>query len=239
MDFLTHLFLPLTAVYVVRRDLFDSPWPLGLAAFGLLPDFDKFLRMPGLLHSLVTIVPLCLVILALERWLRGDLRYGPVVVALVGSHLLLDFLDGGPVPLLYPLVETGIGLQFPAQTVFGQGPLGLRFEGPLVALRTASVRPENFTYGFIQGGGVASMLLFAVVYAGDRLRGQRDGRETTPAATSTAEPASGRDGDASRSSRGGDAAFGPGRTDGPSTSRRTDDRPASNGGSRTPDGPSR
>lgn len=185
MDFLSHLFIPLTAVYVVRRDLFDSPWLLGLAGFGLLSDFDKFLRMPGLLHSLVTLVPICLVVLALEYWLRGELRYAPVIVALVGSHLILDLLDGGPVPLLYPFVETGVGLRYPVQTVFGQGPIGLRFEGPLVALRTAGVRPENDTYGFLQGGGVASLLLFVVVYANDRLRHRR---EATPSASTTAPP---------------------------------------------------
>lgn len=167
MDFLSHLFLPLTAIYVVRREWFDAPWLIGVAGFGLLSDFDKFLGMPGLLHSLVTLVPICLAIVGVETWLRDEFRFSPVIVAFIGSHLLLDFLDGGPVPLLFPLVETGIGLQYPAQTVF-DGAFGLRFDGPLVTLRTAAPRPDNVTYGFINGGGVASMLLFGVVYLSDR-----------------------------------------------------------------------
>jgi len=35
------------------------------------------------------------------------------------SHLLLDFLDGGPVKFLYPLVETGAGMKYPTEIVFG------------------------------------------------------------------------------------------------------------------------
>lgn len=184
MDFLSHLFIPLTAVYIVRRELFDSPWLLGLAGFGLLSDFDKFLRIPGLLHSLVTLVPICLAILGLEYWLRGELRFSPAIVALIGSHLVLDFVDGGPVPFLFPLIESGVGLQYPAQTVF-DGPLGLRFEGPLVSLRTSAPRPTNNTYGFIQGGGVASMLLFGIVYISERWYG-RSGPPTRTSPTTTA-----------------------------------------------------
>lgn len=171
MDFLSHLFLPLTAVYVARRELFDRPWLLGVAGFGLLSDFDKFLGVPGLLHSLVTLVPICAVVLAAEYRLRGELEWAPVVVALIGSHLVLDFVDGGPVPLLFPLVETGIGLQYPAQTAFGEGLVGVAFEGSLVAVRATAPRPGFNTYGFIQGAGVAAMLLFAVVYLTDRRRG--------------------------------------------------------------------
>ena len=66
MDLLTHLFLPLTVAYVLRRELFDHPATLGLAGFSVLSDFDKFLGHQGLLHSLVTIVPVCLVVLAVE-----------------------------------------------------------------------------------------------------------------------------------------------------------------------------
>lgn len=167
MDFLSHLFLPLTAVYVVRRDLFTSSWMVGIAGFGLLSDFDKFLGMPGVLHSLVTLGPIALAILGLEYWVRGQLRVSPVIGALLVSHLLLDFIDGGPVPLLFPLIETGIGVQYPAQTVFA-GPLGVYLDGPLVALRTAAPRPDSNRYGFITGEGVASMLLFGIVYASDR-----------------------------------------------------------------------
>jgi len=185
MDFLSHLFLPMTAVYVVWRERFDSPWLLGVAGFGLLPDVDKFLGMPGLLHSLVTLVPFCLAVVGFEYLFRGRLAFSPVVVALVGSHLVLDIVDGGPVPLLFPLVETGIGLQYPAQTVFGQGPFGLHLEGPLVSLRTVAPRPENNTYGFIQGTGVAGMLLFGTVYLCDQRRARNPRQDVSTAATAT------------------------------------------------------
>lgn len=172
-DFLTHLFLPLTAAYVLRPDLFPSPAYLAVAGFGLLADADKFLGTPGLLHSLVTLVPLSVGLVAAERWLRGETRYAPLAVALILSHLVLDVVDGGPVPLVYPVVETGIGLTYPARTAFGVGPLGVVIEGPLVALRTAVPVPGHNTYGFIDGAGVASALLFGLIYAGERWRAGR------------------------------------------------------------------
>ena len=172
MDSLTHVFLPLTVAYALRRELFETPAHLSLAGFGLLSDFDKFLGQPGLLHSLVTLGPICLVLLAGERWLRGELVLSPVVVAFVLSHLVLDFVDGGPIWPLVPLVDTGIGLQYPVQTVFGDGPVWLTLRGPLVALETGMVRPSGFnSYGFVNGFGVASLLSFLVVYLGSR----RDG----------------------------------------------------------------
>lgn len=201
MDFLSHLFLPLTAVYVIRRELFESPWMLGLAGFGLLSDFDKFLGMPGLLHSLVTLGPLCIVLLGVEYRVRDEFHISPVIVAFICSHLVLDFLDGGPVPLLFPLIDTGIGLQYPVQTVFGYGPLGITFEGPVVALRTVAPRPGNNTYGFLSGGGVASMLLFGLVYVSDRWNwmGGASSRTPTTGAGSTDQTTASTDDDLGRS----------------------------------------
>lgn len=173
-DFLTHIFLPLTAVYALRREFFPSPLYLGLGVFGLLSDFDKFLGQPGLLHSLVTLVPLCIVVLGAERAWRGESKYGLVVVALILSHLMLDFLEGGPVPLLFPILETGIGLEYPVRTVFGQGPIGLTFEGPIVRLRTTAPTGGFNTYGFITGFGVANALLFLTIYLGIEWRNHTD-----------------------------------------------------------------
>jgi hypothetical protein len=189
MDFLSHLFLPLTAAYVIRPEVFDSPWALGLAGFGLLADLDKFLGTPGLLHSLVTVGPICGAVLLVEYWWRDRLVWSPVIVALIGSHLVLDLLDGGPVPLLFPLIKTGIGLEYPVQTVFGQGPVGLQFEGHLVGLRTTAPRPGYNSYGFIQGTGVASLLLFVLIYVTDHWGGRADARPRSrhPTGRSSAE----------------------------------------------------
>ena len=169
MDFLTHLFLPLTVAYALRRDLFKTPAYLSLAGFALLSDFDKFLGQPGLLHSLVTLGPICLVLLAGERRLRGELILSPLIVAFILSHLLLDFIDGGPVWPLLPLIDTGIGLQYPVQVTFGEMPFGLTVQGPLVMIKVGMTRSVGFkSYGFINGFGVASALSFIAVYVGSR-----------------------------------------------------------------------
>jgi len=181
VDLLTHLFLPLTVGYVLRRELFDHPGAFTLAVFGLFPDFDKFLGEPGLLHSLVTVVPFCLAILAVEHWYRGGWRYAPIVAAFIGSHLVLDILDGGPVPLLYPFAEQGVGLRYPAQLVFGADPVGLAVRGPVVALRVTTPRSGYGAYGFLTGEGIAWALTFVALLVGLGLRDRRDG-STVPAA---------------------------------------------------------
>jgi len=169
VDFLTHLCLPITVAYVLRPDLFRSRVTFLLAGFALLPDADKFLGMAGLLHSLVTLLPLLLVLLLAERAVRGEVQYAWLAAALALSHLLLDFVDGGPVPLLAPFVRAGVGLEYPVRTLFGQGPLGLlRFEGPLVSLRVVAPEQGFNTYGFIDGAGVSSALAFLVIYFGRR-----------------------------------------------------------------------
>lgn len=163
-DFLTHIFLPLTAAVVLWPERFRSPLFLGMAGFGLLADLDKFLGQPGLLHSLVTLVPMALVVVIIERIWNDYLQLSPLIVFFIFSHLVLDFLDGGPVPLLFPLWAEGIGLQYPARTVFGSGPFGVSIDGPLVALRLSTPRSGFNSYGFISGFGVTSLLLFVLVY---------------------------------------------------------------------------
>jgi hypothetical protein len=113
-------------------------------------------------------VPIAILLLAGERMIRGEMTYATIAVGLAFSHLLLDFVDGGPVPLFFPFVAEGVGLQYPVRTVFGQGLLGLAFEGPLVRLRVLAPRPGYNTYGFIKGAGVASAIAFLTVYVGTR-----------------------------------------------------------------------
>jgi len=168
MDFLSHLFFPLTAAYVLWQRRFQSRWLVPIAGFGVLPDFDKFLGTPGLLHSLVTLVPICVIILSIEQYIEGELLISKAIIFFLGSHLVLDFVAGGPVPLFYPFLEGGPGLTYPARTAFGTGPVGLAVEGPLVTLRSASPQPGHNTYGFITGAGVASVLLYVVVFIGSK-----------------------------------------------------------------------
>ena len=174
MDALTHVFLPLTVAYVLRRDLFERHNDLAIGLFGLLPDFDKLIGVPGLLHSLVTLVPICAVLIGFDYWYRGDTTYGLLASAFVMSHLVLDIIEGVTVPLLFPLVTTGVGLTYPMEVVFGTGLLGFTFQGPPIALEFGELRTgyaaspdvDTNTFGFINGYGVASLLVFVVVYAG-------------------------------------------------------------------------
>jgi hypothetical protein len=146
--------------------VFDRPWRFALAGFGLFPDFDKFLGVPGLLHSAVTLVPITLLLFAVEWRLRGKLLVSLLIAVFAWSHIPLDIIDGGPVPLLFPFVRAGIGLQYPVQTVFGEGLLGVGFRGPFVTLRMTAPRPGYNTYGFLQGYGIASALLFGSIFFG-------------------------------------------------------------------------
>lgn len=171
MDLLTHLFLPITIAYVLKPSLFNPPWHLALAIFGLVPDFDKFLGVPGLLHSLVTLVPLGIALLGIEYGFKRRLEYSVIATLLLWSHLLLDLIDGGPVPVFAPFVDTGIGLTYPMQVTFGSGLLGIVIHGPPIALRIAAPRPGFNTYGLVNGFGVVSVLMFVLFFVG--LRGNR------------------------------------------------------------------
>lgn len=164
MDALTHIFLPLTAFYVLKREAFQPPYLLALGLFGILPDLDKLLGMPGLLHSLLTLIPLAVVAYLAERSTRGTATYSSAISLLVFSHLLLDLLDGGPVTFLYPLTKTGVGLEFPLVVTFHS--FGFSFHNALVKLVYGIPEPGFNSYGTFSGFGVASLFLFALIYLG-------------------------------------------------------------------------
>jgi hypothetical protein len=166
MDFLTHIFLPLAALYVLKREAFNPPYHFLLVLFAILPDFDKLVGMPGLLHSLVTLIPLILVMLLFEKLVEGTSGYTGIAAFFVSSHLVLDILDGGPVPFFYPFIKTGIGLEFPLEVAFHS--FSFSFLNDLVRVVYGVPRSGFNTYGTFSGFGVASLLLFALVYLGTR-----------------------------------------------------------------------
>lgn len=168
MDLLTHIFLPLAALYVLKRETFNPPYHFLLVLFGILPDFDKLIGMPGLLHSLVTLVPLILVVLFLEKLVKGTSMYTGIAAFFIGSHLVLDILDGGPVPFFYPFIKTGIGLEFPLEIAFHS--FSFSFLNAPTQLVYAVPRSGFNTYEILNGFGVASLILFAMVYIGTRKR---------------------------------------------------------------------
>ena len=174
-DLLSHVFLPLILIYAVRRKL--KPYHIVLIPFTLLPDLDKFLGAVGLLHSLVTIIPLCLLLMLLE-WTVGKLmnknstsfscEYSLIASFYVFSHLFLDILDGGPVTLLYPFVKAGIGLSFPATLELGNNPFEFSVNNIFPELIWKAPEPSK-NYGILSGFGVASAILFLLMVSFDRL----------------------------------------------------------------------
>lgn len=172
MDAFTHIFLPLILIYVVKRKYFNSnPLVFSLALFAVLPDFDKFLGMPGMLHSLLTLIPIVTAVFLLEEKLHGTKKYSVIIAFFIFSHLFLDFLGDGIVPLLHPIVKTGIGLRYPIQIVFGEGTLGATIEGSIKLVKHAPDPGFNSYEGLITGYGIAAALLFVTLYINDRFRG--------------------------------------------------------------------
>ncbi|PSP90549.1 hypothetical protein BRC90_01165 [Halobacteriales archaeon QS_4_69_34] len=173
MDALTHVFLPLLTAYAFRPDSFSLQHYLPLGLFGLLADLDKLVGLPGLLHSLVTLVPICVSMLVLERFLRGGHHYSIIASAFTLSHLLLDIIEGVTVPLLYPAVTTGVGISYPMELLVGPGagPFWFAVDGPPAALDFGGLRTGHAAsevtsneFGFINGYGVATTLTFVLVF---------------------------------------------------------------------------
>jgi membrane-bound metal-dependent hydrolase YbcI (DUF457 family) len=184
MDLLTHLFLPVTIAYVLRPDWFASPWPFLLAGFAVLPDGDKLVAMQGSLHSLVAIVAVAAVLFVAVRLgrrvdgidVRTARRYALLATCLFASHVLLDFLEGGPVLLFWPVSEAGVGLRYPAQLLVGGtggSPTDVGVANPLPEVRTTVPNRDRRSYTLVQGYGVLSTLVFLVLVGWTRVE---DGR---------------------------------------------------------------
>ena len=174
-DLLSHIFLPLILICATRREL--KPYHIILTPFTLLPDLDKFLGMVGLLHSLVTIVPLCFLFMLLE-WIAEkitnktiNLKYSSIATFYVFSHLFLDVLDGGPVTLFYPFVKEGVGLIFPATLEFGHSMFEFRVNNitPQLIWEIPSPSYGN-SYEILSGFGVASAILFLIIFSADKIK---------------------------------------------------------------------
>lgn len=171
MDVLTHLFLPLTVAYVLRPDLFPSAAYLGLGVVGVLPDGDKLVGLQGALHAVIPLAFLGGVLIFVERRFRGEMSYALLVTLLMASHLVIDFLDGGPVLLLYPFVDAGVGLQVPAEIVLNNGSLLPEIRNPLFELSVGTPDRGRSQYPLVSGYGLLSTLVFAVIYVGSRRAG--------------------------------------------------------------------
>jgi len=170
-DLLSHIFLPLILIYAVRRKL--KPYHIVLIPFTVFPDLDKFLGVVGLLHSLVMIIPLCLLLMFIELTVRKLTNKNSYECSLIASfyvlsHLFLDILDGGPVTLLYPFVKAGIGLSFPATLELGSNPFEFSVNNISPQLIYEVPEPSK-SYEILSGFGVASAILFLLIVSFDRL----------------------------------------------------------------------
>lgn len=170
MDALTHLFLPITVAYAVRPDLFTDKRTLALAVFAVLPDADKVFHMSGAFHSILTLGMFGGGLLVVEQRLRGRRTYASLAVLLMFSHLLLDLIDGGPVTLLYPLVDLGVGLTYESTVSFGDAIHQVTLSDLVPSIRTGNPNVDRRSYPFLKGYGVLSALVFLTVYVGSELR---------------------------------------------------------------------
>jgi len=156
MDILTHIFLPLTALYSVGG--FRKKYFL-LSMFAILPDFDVFLGVHrGLFHSLIFLLPLAVFLMLLEYGLITKIKYSLVAIFFLFSHLFLDFLAGG-VPFFYPVIDTGVGIEFPFVIEFGSSIAITEFLPKLVYITPELVHGKSFNA--FSSFGIAAMILFA------------------------------------------------------------------------------
>jgi len=159
MDILTHIFLPLTLVYVLRRDFKAKHFPLAL--FAILPDFDVLTGIHrGLFHSIIFLAPLSALMLVAEYTFKRRLKYSLIAVFFLYSHILLDFLAGG-VPFLYPIVNQGVGVEFPFIIRFGESISIVDVTPRLVYNYPQPVHGEVDAFS---GFGVANAALFLLLY---------------------------------------------------------------------------
>jgi len=177
MDVLTHLFLPIAVVYAVRPDCFPSPWYFALALFAILPDFDKLLGIPGLLHSVFAVAGIGIVALVVERRLQNTTTYAALITVLLASRLFLDFLDGGPVTVLYPIIKAGVGLEYPTQIVFGDATHDVTVQNPVPRVQVGETNASRDAYSLLNGYGFLSALAFLIVYLGSGSRTHSEGRK--------------------------------------------------------------
>lgn len=92
--------------------------------------------------------------------------YSTIAVLLLASHLLLDFLDDGPVTLLYPLIETGVGLESQTRVVFGDAVQDAAVHDPLPRVQIGSTNLSRKSYPLLNGYGILSILAFLSIYVG-------------------------------------------------------------------------
>lgn len=133
MDLLTHIFLP---PMLFASQVSIEQEALLLAPLAILPDLDVFL---GIHRNLLIIIPFIALLFILAR------KYHRYAAFSLSPHLFPDFLAGSML-FLYPLVETGVRIEFPFVP---------KFSSPPVLHQSYQVFPSF---------GIASMLIFLAIH---------------------------------------------------------------------------
>jgi hypothetical protein len=138
---------------------------VALIPFTLFPDLDKFIGIP-LLHSLIVEFGIFLVFCGIECFIRKCLnmdvkcKYSMIAMIYILSHLIFDIFDGGPVYLLYPFVDVGVGLEFPMKLVVGNG---IEFKDAIPKVVYVTSYRAGVYGGVVSGFGFIAMLTFLLM----------------------------------------------------------------------------
>lgn len=165
MDILTHIFIPLIFLSLFKKEILEKPLfiLIIIGIFGVLPDVDKFLGIPGFLHSFLVLSLILALILFIEYVANREIFYTVIIALLLYSHLFLDILDSSPVALLYPFFDETFHIEFPLKVNFNNFIISFS-EIPLkIVIGKIDFNFESYT-GVFTGNGVLSMLLFCLVY---------------------------------------------------------------------------
>ncbi len=131
----THMLVPMILLDIIRdnilklsREKFQNKYILLAGLFGLIPDLDiplslitigNFSLHRTFSHSLW--IPLFLITFSLVFWLLKKHRWSLIfLMGFVGfaSHILLDFITGGDIYLLSPIINVPYGLNlFPVTEI--------------------------------------------------------------------------------------------------------------------------
>ncbi len=98
--------------------------------------------------------------LLVERVLRSKIEYADVVTFFLFSRILLDFFASG-VLFLYPIIKTGVGVEFPLKVGFGSSVIVKDFMPRLVFITPESVYGKTFEV--VSGFGVVTAIIFAFI----------------------------------------------------------------------------
>ncbi len=169
MDLLSHLFLPL--IFLVAIEKLKARY-IPFSFFSIFPDFDKLI-LTGIFHSILFTAPILSIFFYTEKKLFKSYEFASISAFFYLSHLAFDFLDGGPLALLYPISNFGIGISFSAKIFVSN----ITIADIVPEIVYEELRPSE-SYELFSGFGIASMLLFFLILIKRSLLGESRFKKT-------------------------------------------------------------